>query len=366
MTSLGLSFFLVLCTADLVSSVGQRDQSNEPNFEFVMDPNLGSRESGATCGVYSLWLAAKILGNDVPIEPLLSGKYVTLPYRSSATDLQVAAEQCGVCVHSVSGMSLDELRSSSSPVLLQFRYGRDLGQLNHWVVFLGDQEGKALVCDLPRQPSEMEYADLLALWSGNALVVNNKQTTLSASFFASRLLVINHLWFLIVVVVGASCVPGVRHKLFAMDKGFSCAVAGGAIVAVALIWSVVSAFANPLSIQRNPTTIRLLACASSEATSVDYCDRALNDDDFIVDCRVPMDFANGHIDGAVNLSIDSTITEMRSFLSAVDANRPVIVYCQSEHCGWAAAMATRLRCAGNIHAKVLSGGYAKWEKANAQ
>lgn len=362
MSILGLSCLLALWCVSPTTDGRCGDRKFDRAADFAVAPYLRSKESGATCGIYSLWLAIQVLGNDVPLETLLSGEFVNLNSGSSAADLQAAADQCGVSVQSVSGMALSELRCASGPVLLQFRYGRDLAQLNHWVVYLGDSGGKALICDLPRRPAEMDYADLMAMWSGTALVVQNGQSTRSFAFIVSRLWVVNRLWFPIVLGVGAFCICNVRRKLFAPDEVLSHVVAGGTIVIMALLWSVVSGWANPLSIWRNPTTIRLIACKSIGLASIEFYDRPLTNKITIVDCRLPMDFAAGHIDAAVSLPIDSTISELRAFLESVDAERPLLVYCQSDQCSWAATMAARLRCAGNSSVHVLQGGFAKWRE----
>ena len=50
-------------------------------------------------------------------------------------------------------------------------------------------------------------------------------------------------------------------------------------------------------------------------------------DPLIIDVRSPMEFATGHVDGAVNLPLDRFVDAYAQLIQ--DTARPVVVYCAS-------------------------------------
>ncbi len=72
----------------------------------------------------------------------------------------------------------------------------------------------------------------------------------------------------------------------------------------------------------------------------------------LLDVRTPGEFSSGHIDGALNISVD----ELEAHLAEVPRGKPVVVYCQS---GARAATATTLLRANGYDARSL-GGISAW------
>lgn len=70
----------------------------------------------------------------------------------------------------------------------------------------------------------------------------------------------------------------------------------------------------------------------------------------LLDVRTPKEFADGHIPGAVNLPVD----ELRSRLSQMPKDRPVVAYCQVGQRGY---IATRILAQAGFDACNLGGGY---------
>ena len=79
---------------------------------------------------------------------------------------------------------------------------------------------------------------------------------------------------------------------------------------------------------------------------------------FLVDVRSPSAFSGAHIAGAVSIPIASLI-DNRGKLPAED--KPIVVYCYSDHLGAQAMMALRLL--GYTNVKSLLGGLNAWKAA---
>lgn len=91
-----------------------------------------------------------------------------------------------------------------------------------------------------------------------------------------------------------------------------------------------------------------------EHPQIDWETVAANADDyFLLDVRTPQEYAAGHIANAVNISVD----DLRSRLSDIPRDRPVVAYCQVGQRGY---LATRILVQTGFHVSNLSGGYTTY------
>jgi rhodanese-related sulfurtransferase len=77
------------------------------------------------------------------------------------------------------------------------------------------------------------------------------------------------------------------------------------------------------------------------------------DDVFLLDVREPVEFARGHVDGAVNIPL----SELRARLDELPAERDIWVYCAV---GQRAYYATRALLQRGRRVRNLSGGFQSW------
>ncbi|WP_372870562.1 thiosulfate sulfurtransferase GlpE [Shewanella sp.] len=84
----------------------------------------------------------------------------------------------------------------------------------------------------------------------------------------------------------------------------------------------------------------------------------LGDSVQIADIRDPQSFANGHIDGSVNLSNDN----LARFIAEADMDKPLVVVCY--HGISSQSAAGYLVEQGFDAVYSLDGGYSAWDQAN--
>ena len=77
---------------------------------------------------------------------------------------------------------------------------------------------------------------------------------------------------------------------------------------------------------------------------------AVRDGALLLDVRTPGEFANGHLEGATNMPLDS----LRAHLSSLDKTRPIVVYCQVGLRGY---LAERILKQAGCTVSNLIGGY---------
>lgn len=93
---------------------------------------------------------------------------------------------------------------------------------------------------------------------------------------------------------------------------------------------------------------------------VDAFEKAINDlnDEQLIDVRTPSEFQKGYIDNALNMDINSP--RFQEFVSTLDKNKPVLVYCLSG--GRSTKAVTYLKKQGFRNVQELKGGFMQWKK----
>lgn len=80
---------------------------------------------------------------------------------------------------------------------------------------------------------------------------------------------------------------------------------------------------------------------------------------FLLDARLPDEFAAGHLPTAVNVPF----SEVKNRLAAIPKDKEVIVYCYGRGCSTSKAVAIMLQDAGWPDVKELDGGVPEWQQA---
>jgi rhodanese-related sulfurtransferase len=88
----------------------------------------------------------------------------------------------------------------------------------------------------------------------------------------------------------------------------------------------------------------------------------LSGDALFVDARHEVEFAYGHIKGAINIPVQE-LAEKGTALNAFPKNRLLVVYCDGVECNSSIELAARLASAGFVNVKIFHGGWQEW---NAQ
>lgn len=88
---------------------------------------------------------------------------------------------------------------------------------------------------------------------------------------------------------------------------------------------------------------------------------ALEEPDWIIfDARTAQQYENGHIPGAYSLPIGEVNTALLNYMEFMDADTPIIVYCDGEECADSLELAIQLQSFGFTNLVLYPGGYAQW------
>jgi TolB-like protein/class 3 adenylate cyclase/rhodanese-related sulfurtransferase/tetratricopeptide (TPR) repeat protein len=83
----------------------------------------------------------------------------------------------------------------------------------------------------------------------------------------------------------------------------------------------------------------------------------------IVDVRAPLDYANGHVPGAVNLSLVTDLSK-ENLAKVADKEAEVAFYCHGKHCPYSAYASAKAVAWGYTHIFYFAGGFPEWQDAD--
>lgn len=112
------------------------------------------------CGLYCLYAAMKLSGQEIGFTELLKPEYVGSRKGSSLAELQLAAEDYGMYAVSVNKLTTQGLRSSPYPIILHVKSTMDKEDYGHFELFLGTENGQARLFNPPEPVRSVPFHEL--------------------------------------------------------------------------------------------------------------------------------------------------------------------------------------------------------------
>ncbi len=349
---------LFACLLFCQSSIGNdQELGHEFNVSSFHKAYVRSWASGNHCGLYAAAAALNAIGVKSEPADYLRSEYISSPAGSSVMDLVRLVEAADAQVAVTHQLNGSTLYFSQYPILIHLDGSRRVERTNHWVTYLGMREGQPLIFDPPHEPQAIAFGDLLSQTSGVGIVV--MPTDAIPAFprnWVDKVELTVWIAFVLVLLLGVKRRIDDRNLLGGFLVLFSVALLLSA-VQQAFPWS--GYLNDPITIgnfsERYQTPLELDSVGFDEVEQL----RSLNAVN-IVDARLPADFANGHLPGAINWPVDASSVEARNATRRLDMNKPVLVYCQSEACSWGDSVGTRLSRRGFPAVKIYRGGWRDW------
>ena len=310
------------------------------------------------CGIYSVAWAGQSLGVSVDIEALITPDYISSHQGSTGQDLIKAAESIGLKATLLSGLGIDSLYAAKSPLILHAAPMGTHAVYQHWVLFLGiDENGFARVVDGKGGVATCSKEEILARWDGIAIAVRKPEMP-STRYLSAELsgllgyIAISGVFSLIVMRVPSKDKHSVSGKirskiivlvlLLTVSMGIGYTTRGEGFDGTVAGIDCALGLKQPLTIPKDEVVKRMAQGAT------------------LIDCRYTQDYDHGTIDGAISLPVDVGLGEFKRKLTIVDRDADVIVFCQSQDCGFCGYAATMLEGAGFKNVVVYKGGYKEW------
>jgi rhodanese-related sulfurtransferase len=326
---------------------------------------VNGRDAGRYCGIYAVYGAARALSVQGDFSSLLDQQFVSGMSGSTTQDLVKAAEQLGVSALPMSGLGLATLHQSRDPLILHVASFGQLDAWNHWLLFLGIEQGCARTVDESGSVHLMDIPTLLARWDGVGVAVFRGSEPMTR--FGSVELIGTSWWafwcLLIpgVSVLACSRLAGLRGR--SELPGVLAAVIATLALIAAREWS------TDTSLWQNAKCVRFIAAAEGidrfSDLTVEQMAKIVETGEHavILDVRYDVDRQYGQVPGAIGLPIDSTEQFVAKTISGINRDTPVVLYCQSSGCRFSDRMAVALTGFGFTNIRICRDGWAGWEKS---
>ena len=97
-----------------------------------------------------------------------------------------------------------------------------------------------------------------------------------------------------------------------------------------IVWCLLALFASPIACSESPRPVATKTAREAVATGAP-----------LIDVRSPEEFADGHLDGAINIPVDQVEKRLDEVAALAGVDKTVVVYCRSGRRSASAAKALR-------------------------
>ena len=320
--------------------------------QSAMSVRVAREASSHYCGIHCVYGAAKAMGVQAEFEDLVDEAYVSSKKGSTAEDLLAAFRHLNLSAKTTGFMTIDQLKVTSNPVILHVRAPCAGKRYSHWMLYLGmDEQGRLKIYDPPRDTGYITAAELMSMWDGVAIVAGEtKGLRMPGLMSSSNLAAISMIGGLFFVI---------PRRWSSVSKIVSASLVCAAFVHLG--------FSHGLLRSTSATENIELTFFEGENQRVNVIDEQTtrdwiqSKDCVVVDARMRSAYARFHLPGAVNVPIDSGFLRFHREAQRIDPSKKVVVYCQSEHCGWADKVAGQLRVRGIQDIHIYRGGVNQWQ-----
>lgn len=311
------------------------------------------------CGIKAVYAAGHSISalDGVPFEDFIDVHYVSSLRGSSRADLLRLMSDHGLHGEPFDHRGIATLMSVKSPVILHVASAGQFENLNHWLLYLGQDGSQAQVQDGDGTVFGMDFQELLLRWKGSGIVVHR---TTQARLGLSGALA--ELWFWFCLVGGcwmANSVYRWVESSFCVGRSsvgrFIVALTAAAIVVMtpALIWYLPGSAEtiNRLTAQMQLSHLGATLPEVSRETLITNLDSTL-----MIDARYPDDFLRRSVPGSLNAPVAMTRNELDALLSEIELDQSIVVYCLSSECRFSDHIASRLAGMGFRRVSIYRGG----------
>jgi hypothetical protein len=138
------------------------------------EPNsipIQQKSSGGYCGIYCLYGTMKFFGVNVEPDEMIKPEYIGSAKGSSLAELKKCAESHGIYALPVSRLYTKDLRRLSLPMIIHTKSSLSSKAYDHYELFLGSRQGRALVYDPPNPIELVEFWTMAPRWDGGLVRV---------------------------------------------------------------------------------------------------------------------------------------------------------------------------------------------------
>jgi len=132
----------------------------------------GIRASGPYCGLYCTYGIFKFFDIEIDFKELMRPEYLSSDQGSSLPELEKAFKNRGLHTFKFQRLSTIDMENMTCPAILNVRGKATSNKYDHYVLFLGMLDGKAIIVDAPQKPQYMPLEEIAAFWNGRGMAIS--------------------------------------------------------------------------------------------------------------------------------------------------------------------------------------------------
>jgi rhodanese-related sulfurtransferase len=327
---------------------------------------------GPYCGIYAVYSAKIILSGDANLVDLYKPEYISSRKGSSINDLKKAALDNGLYIKSIKNLSIEDIsKTLPNLTILHVKPNLQSKDYDHYVLFLGVQDGKAQIFNPPNRMSLESFAEIEARWDGVGMIVSNEPIDLRNVLWPSR---VRYCLICASVVGFVIAIRKLRNAIFRIKitvrnlVGLHFIQIAGLITVFVFI-SFVYHFSYPSGFLVYPEAVSSIqnAYAGSfipKVTMGKMQTIVARNNAVIIDARYAKDYKSGHLEGAISVPINANDTQRQQAMAGIAKDSRIVVYCQSAGCSFAEKVTTKLKADSFSNISIYKGGWNDWQAKN--
>jgi rhodanese-related sulfurtransferase len=327
------------------------------------------KSTGGYCGIYCLYGAMKFLGRDCDPNGLIKQEYIGAPAGSSLAELKKCAEDYGLYATPVKRLSTKDLRGLSPPVIIHVKSYLTARVYDHYELFLGTRQDKALIYDPPRPIELTPFRTLAPRWDGSALIISDKPIDLGALTAPTRR---RFAVYTVITIAVVLTLRWVRKHFFGisrvMNRKKALLLSLGQCTAI-ILTAGAGAFVYHSTNEEGLLAYREATASVQRAHSANFINkistnraRRLHDgrEAIFIDPRSDFAFNASHLKDAISIPPYATDDDRINITGQIDKNALIIVYCQKTDYRLAGILATKLLSDGFSNVQIYKGNWVQW------
>lgn len=323
---------------------------------------------GPYCGIYSLAACLGGVGIQCDVNELWKTQYLGSHAGSNAEELMQAARDMGAEARCLKSLNYRDLMRATHPMILHCRSSAATAEFDHWIAFFGYSEGQAQIFDPAFGNGSLTNAELIANWDGCAIEIarsNGEWISIWPAY-------VDYAMYMVPIIgsVALLRLPKTQAIAANIEKDRERAtwaitlwvLLGGA--GLGLIWN----WTSEVGLLRNNLAVADVAwryqpvAETASITHEELIDLIKSPNTVLIDARLEHDFRRGTIPNSVSLPVSTSMARRKETLKQIGKNKELVVFCQSEGCGYADRVAQQLKLNGYDKIAIYRGGIREWRE----
>ena len=366
------SLLFFLCAIEILSA-NQVFAHNEKEQEQSGGGVSIRKASGSYCGLYCLYTVLRLAGQNIDFTDLIKKEYIGSREGSSLAELKRALEDHGLYALAAGRLTSAVLRQSDYPIILHVKGEVGSGKYDHYELFLGTRDDKPRLFNPPDPARTGTFCELAPRWDGNGLIISTEPIDLGSVLGPVRRRLLIYVAAAIGAILGLHLVKRwLPRAMFDCRRKLCCLhlTQGVALAAAALVCGLSYHFGNDGGLLTSSNAIAAIQ-ETHRGTFVPKIGekkvhKLLDGGTVFIDARFTGDYKVGHLDGAINLPVDSNDIELHKATAEISKDADIVLYCQSSRCKFAEIVALKLIEEGYSNISIFRGGWIEWVAKNGK